>query len=152
MFWKDLSLIYHIPVNFVVKKNKLFYFCVYVYMCIFDALFYTENKNGNCKEQHVMHVFIFLGKFHIHKKNLAQCKPFFAHFINYIKLYVNLLEQTKKQKPCNVLKLESIDIYVIFFLHFCLFFNVLTFFSLWQLMLIWSCEYVIPLVLVALNQ
>ncbi len=65
-------------------------------MCIFDALFYTEN--GNCKEQHVMHVFIFLGKLHIHKKNLAQCKPIFAHFINDIKLYVNLLEQTKKTK------------------------------------------------------
>ncbi len=60
--------------------------------------FYTENKKFNCKEQHIIHLFILLGKFHIHKKKWAQCKPNVAHFMNDFKLYVNLLEQTKNKK------------------------------------------------------
>ncbi len=62
--------------NFVVEKNHTFsFFIIYSRlfwkeekekkneMCIFDALFYTENEN--CKDQHIIHVFVLLGKFHI---------------------------------------------------------------------------------------
>ncbi len=26
-------------------------------ICIFDVLFYTENENLNCKEQHIIHIY-----------------------------------------------------------------------------------------------
>uniref|UniRef100_A0A3B3RJW6 Reverse transcriptase zinc-binding domain-containing protein n=1 Tax=Paramormyrops kingsleyae TaxID=1676925 RepID=A0A3B3RJW6_9TELE len=96
VFWKDMEF-------YISRKME----CM-IEICIFDVLFYTESERLNCKEQHIIHLFILLGKFHIHKKKWARCKPNFSHFINDFKLYVNLLEQTKNKKAlktCNALKL-----------------------------------------------
>ncbi len=93
LFWKDLE--------FYINRKIV---CM-IEICIFDVLFYTENENLNRKEQHILHLFILLGKFHIHKNKWAQCKPNFAHFINDFKLYVNLLKKkTTTLKTCNALK------------------------------------------------
>ncbi len=44
-------------------------------ICIFDVLFYTENENLNCKEQHIIHLFILLGKFHVQVHlNKLECR------------------------------------------------------------------------------
>ncbi len=95
MFCADLRLLFHIHVNFVVKKKI---FCIYFFHYIYSmkdlefyinrkieiiiemCTFYTENVRFNGKEQHIIHLHILLGKLHIHKK-WAQCRPN-IHFIN----------------------------------------------------------------------
>ncbi len=92
LFWKDLEFYINRKIECMIE------------ICIFDVLFYTENENLNRKEQHILHLFILLGKFHIHKNKWAQCKPNFAHFINDFKLYVNLLKKQQHWKHVTLWK------------------------------------------------
>jgi len=77
-------------------------------ICVFDVLFYTQRDNLECKEQHIIQLFILLGKYHIHKKKWAQGKHNLKSFIKCGKFDVHLLEQTtnkKAMKTCNALKI-----------------------------------------------
>jgi len=88
MSYKILYRIYtakHVLERFNLNISYTCEFCALEKETILHFLMW-QRDNLECKEQHIIQLFILLGRYHIHKKKWAQGKPNFPHFINDFKL------------------------------------------------------------------
>jgi len=138
-------------------RKRLYFHCIYSRLFWKDLKTFVINRKLNCMmeicfwclfvlrmtiwKQHIIQLFVLLGKYHIHKNKWAQGKPIYLYKWLYIMYILCNKLKTKKQWKHVMLRKHWILCKTVF---------IWFFFYSWQLSLMWYCN--TSCVLVALNK